>query len=334
LDFYAYSTSSIEDEVTCQLKRNFSKWTDVSDLSDADAREVIYTDKVQILLDLSGHTSGNRLSIFSGSPAPVQVSWLGYPATTAVDQIDYILSDPYASRYVDEIFFTEKVWRLPSSSICFTPPAHNIDCGSVPATLSGFVTFGCFNNLAKINENVVSAWAKILESVPASRLYLKNVNLSDPGARHALLERFQRHGTPADRIILRPAVSSVADHLMEYNNIDIALDTFPYPGVTTSIESLWMGVPVLTIEGKGNLLRLGESIAHNINLPDWIAVDEDDYIKKAISFSQKLGMLAELRSSLRSRLIKSPLIDAKDYSRDFEKAMWDMWNEFDEGFEK
>lgn len=325
IDFIAYSTNPLEDEVTLDLKSKFDQWVQISELSDADAAETIRADGIDILVDLSGHSSGNRMPIFAMAPAPVQISWLGYPATTGVNSMDWIVSDPYASLDGDAQYFGEKIWQLPASSICFSPIAHSPDCGELPFLSNGYITFGSFNNLPKLNDEVISIWSKILRNTPNAKLYLKNIQLTDKGVAVSVLNRFSREGISEDRLILKSTILASEDHLKEYQKIDIALDTFPYPGVTTSIEAMWMGAPVVTMKGNGNILRLGESIAHNAGLSNWIASNADEYVTKVCDFSVDIAMLVDIRKNLRGKLLESALLDAKRFSKDFECALVEMW---------
>jgi predicted O-linked N-acetylglucosamine transferase (SPINDLY family) len=325
IDYIAYSTNPVEDQVTLDLKSKFDQWVQLSELSDAAAAETIHTDGIDILVDISGHTSGNRLPIFAMAPAPVQISWLGYPATTGVHLINWIVSDPYASLDGDVQCFCEKIWKLPFSSICFSPIAQSPDCGELPLLSNGYITFGSFNNLPKLNDEVIYVWSKILKKIPNAQLYLKNIQLTDQGVAASVFKRFSREGISADRLILKETVLAIEDHLKEYQKIDIALDTFPYPGVTTSIEAMWMGVPVVTMKGNGNILRIGESISQNAGLSNWIASDVEDYVAKACDFSKDKAILADLRKHLRDKLLQSALLDAAKFSKDFECALVEMW---------
>jgi predicted O-linked N-acetylglucosamine transferase (SPINDLY family) len=187
------------------------------------------------------------------------------------------------------------------------------------------VTFGSFNNLTKMNDAVVALWARILLSVPNSRLYLKTVKLLDVDICEMTRRRFAAMGIAPERLILGGRLSSVADHLSEYNKVDVALDTFPYPGVTTSVEALWMGVPVLTLQGDRFLSLTAKSVAHHAGLPDWVAIDKDDYVAKAISFTADLERLSALRAGLRQQVLASPLFDAPRFARNLEDALWGMW---------
>ena len=224
-----------------------------------------------------------------------------------------------------ENHFSETVWRLPDSYLCFSAPAFPVEVAPLPAFSSGYMTFGSFNNLTKMNDAVVELWARILLSVPNSRLYLKTSQLDNEDIREQTRRRFAAWGIAPEQLLLAGKLGSIADHLSEYNKIDVALDTFPYPGVTTSVEALWMGVPVLTLHGDRFLPLTAKSVAHHAGLTDWVAVDKDEYVAKAVAFTSNLERLAALRDGLRKQVLASPLFDAPRFARNFEDALWGMW---------
>jgi predicted O-linked N-acetylglucosamine transferase (SPINDLY family) len=327
IEFVAYATQPGMDDYSARLKPYLSDWKNISNLTDEAAAQLIHGDGVHILIDLAGHSALNRLSLFAWKPAPVQISWLGYLASTGVEAIDYVLSDPYSTLPQDEENFSESIWRLPDSCICFTPPDQSPAVEALPALKQGFVTFGSFNNLTKMTDGVVATWARILHSVPTSRLLLKASQLNEPFIQSRTLQRFAEHGISGDRLILAETAPSRSRHLSMYHKVDIALDTFPYPGVTTSIEALWMGIPVLTLHGDGILARAGESICINAGLADWIASSENDYVDKAKDFAQETTKLAQLRTQLRKQVLESPLFDSARFAEQYEEALWSMWHQ-------
>jgi protein O-GlcNAc transferase len=282
-----------------------------------------------VLLDLSGHTAKNRLPMFAWKPAPVQVSWLGYFASTGVAEMDYVIGDAHIAPARDECHFSESICRLPDSYLCFTPPNVAVEPGPLPALGNTQVTFGCFNKLTKMNNAVVALWARVLLAVPHSRLFLKTTQLKDAAICEVTRQEFAAHGIATDRLILEGS-SPRAELLAAYQRVDIALDPFPYPGGTTSVEALWMGVPVLTKRGDRFLSHMGESILHNAGLADWIADDDDDYVAKAVAHTADLSRLAALRAGLRQQVLASPLFEAKQFARNFEAAMWGMWQNWQE----
>lgn len=325
LALYAYSTRSGEDAVTARLKPHFASWRDIARLGARDAADLIAQDGVHVLFDLSGHTAGNRLDVFALSPAPVQVTWLGVPATTGLPAIHYVLTDPHASRPGDQAWFAERLWPLPESWFCYAPLEPAPDVAPLPALANGHVTFGSFNSMTKLNDAVVRAWAALLQAADGSRLLLRNWQLQDPALAQQLRDRFAAHGIAPDRLQFEGPIVSLASHLAQYARVDIALDTFPYVGGTTTTEALTMGVPVLTLRGPGRMLRLGESLLQLAGLPDWIAADEDAYVAKAAAFASDLPRLADLRAGLRGRISATALLDGERFARQFANAMWNMW---------
>lgn len=328
IELIAYSAQYQEDELTARIRPFFSAWHSLVGKNDEAAARMIHANGVHILIDVSGHTDHNRLPVFAWKPAPVQVSWLGLPATTGVREVDYVLGDPHATPPEFNPHFSETVWRMPDSYLCLTVPNSSVEVTKLPARLSGQATFGSFNNLTKMTDAVVAVWARVLKSVPGSRLVLKSKQLNNPVSCEQTRQRFLACGIAPDRLILGGTFASREDHLAAYNNVDIALDTFPYPGVTTSVEALWMGVPVLCMQGNRFLSCTAASIAHNAGLPDWIAADEDDYVAKAVAFASDLERLAALRSVLREQVLASPLFDAPRFARHFEDALWGMWQKY------
>ncbi len=328
IELIAYPTHHIEDELTARIRPYFSEWRPLFGNNDQSAASMIHSDGVHILIDVSGHTEHNRLPMFAWKPAPVQVTWLGLPTTTGVAEIDYVLGDPHAIPLEFDDHFSESVWRLPDSYLCLTIPDSSVTAAALPSRSNGYVTFGSFNNLTKMTDDVVAVWARILEAVPDSRLLLKSRQLNNPATAEQTRQRFAACGISPDRLMLGGTFASRDDHLAAYSKVDIALDTFPYPGVTTSAEALWMGVPVLSLRGNRFLSRTAESIARNAGLPDWIAADEDEYVAKAVAFSSDLGALAALRAVLREQVLASPLFDAPRFARNFEDALWGMWQRY------
>jgi protein O-GlcNAc transferase len=328
IELIAYPTHYIEDELTARIRPYFSNWHPLVGKNDEAAARLIHADGVHVLIDLSGHTGHNRLPVFVWKPAPVQVTWLGLPTTTGVAEIDYVLGDPHAIPLEFDDHFSESVWRIPDSYLCLTVPDSSVTVAALPALSAGYVTFGSFNNLTKMTDAVVAVWARILKAVPGSRLLLKTKQLSDPAVCLKTQQRFAACGIAPDRLILGGILASRDDHLAAYNNVDIALDTFPYPGVTTSAEALWMGVPVLSRLGDRFISRTAGSIAHNAGLPDWIAADEDEYVAKAVASASDLQRLAALRAGLRQQVLASPLFDAPLFARNFEDALWGMWDRY------
>ena len=324
---YAYSNNVVEDEATARLKGRFDHWRTIAALDDDGAEAAVRGDGIDLLVDLSGHTSGHRLPLFARKPAPLQAAWLGYFASTGLAAMDYVLGDRRVLPEGEEGHFVERPWRLPDSYLCFTPPPFDLAPGPLPALERGSITFGSFNNLAKVNDRVVALWARLLQALPAARLVLKTPQLNDATLRAGLRARFAGHGIAAERLILLER-SPRAELLAAYRSVDIALDPFPYPGGTTSLEALWMGVPVLTLRGRRFVGHVGESILHTAGLADWVAQDEDDYLRRAAAFAADLPALAALRAQLRPQLLASPLCDAPRFARHLAEAWRGMWREW------
>ena len=326
MELHAYSSFDQEDAVSARLRPHFKTWTSLQAMDNESAARRIHADRIHVLLDLSGHTAHSRLPLFAWRPAPVQASWLGYFATTGLAEMDYLLADPHVVPEGEEAHFTEKIWRLPETYLCFTPPAEAPDVRPLPALHEGRVTFGSFNNLIKLNDRVAALWARILHAVPGSRLFLKTALLDDPTNRDGTLRRFERLGIDPARLIVEGRAPR-AELLACYDRVDIALDPFPYPGGTTSVEALWMGVPVITRRGDRFLSHVGETIAQNAGLADWIAADDDAYLAIATARSQDLAALSALRQGLRQQVLASPLFDAARFGKHFTAAIHGMWHD-------
>ena len=324
VELIAYPTVIKVDNLTDRIAPYFSAWRPIVNKTDEEAAKMIEADGVHVLLDLAGHTADNRLPLFAWRPAPVQATWLGYFATTGVQQMDYLLGDRFVAPMEERAAFTETLWHMPDSYLCFSPPAFDIPVSPLPALENGFVTFACFNKLNKMNDGVVAVWARILLAVPRSRLFLKALQLNDANVCSRTMARFAAHGISADRLRLEGAAPR-AELLAAYQQADIVLDPFPYPGGTTSMEALWMGLPIVTRCGTSFLSHLGESVLHNAGLPDWIAADDDAYVAIAVQKAGDLAALAALRGRLREQVLASPLYDAPRFARHFEDAMWGMW---------
>jgi len=323
-EVYCYSNSNQEDAVTERMRAHVEHWRKISALDDDAVAEIIRADGIDILVDLSGHTAGNRLQVFARKPAPVQVTWLGFLASTGMTAMDYLIADPWSVPVTEETHFTEKIWRLPETMLCLTPPDVDLPIAPLPALANGYITFGCFNNLAKMNNEVVALWARVLESVPGSRIFLKAKQLKETSVRQSVTERFAVHGIAADRLILEGPEPRLK-YLAAYQRVDIALDPFPYTGFTTSTEGLWMGVPLLTLAGERFLSRQGIGLLLNTGLPEWIAADAEDYVAKAASHACNPQRLANLRNSLRRQVLASPIFDAPRFTNHFEAALRGMW---------
>jgi predicted O-linked N-acetylglucosamine transferase (SPINDLY family) len=290
---------------------------------------MIRKDGIDILIDLAGHTGYNRMLLFARKPAPVQVSWLGYPNTTGLKTVDYRIVDGYTDPPgLTDPFYTEELIRLPHSFLCYLPDNNSPAVGTLPGTAAGHITFGSFNFFAKVSPEVVGCWAELLKAVPASRILLKTKSLSDKPTREYAMEMFTQKGIESERIELLSYEHSYRGHLDIYNRIDIGLDTFPYNGTTTTCEAIWMGVPVITLAGDRHASRVGVSLLSNIGLPELIAKTEDEYIDIAVKLATDIGRLQVLRQRTRYMMTHSPLSDAKSFTAHLEdcyQRMWEKW---------
>lgn len=327
---FCYSNTASEDITSDKMKQLADHWVSIIGVDDAEVAERIRRDRIDILVDLSGHTGGHRLLIFARRPAPVQVSWLGYPNTTGMRAIDYRLTDAVADPPgQSDPWYTEKLVRLGRGFLCFRPLDDLVpEIEPLAASRNGHVTFGSFNNVSKLTEQVLDLWARVLAAVPQSRLILKNRAFADAFARDWFMARLCVHGVTRDRIDLLEHIHSVGGHLGAYSRIDIGLDPFPYGGTTTTCEAMWMGVPVITLLGEQHAGRVGASLLTQVGLGDWIALDADSYVAKAAALAGNLSRLAALRRTMRRRMQLSPLRDESGFARSMAVAFRDMWHEW------
>ncbi len=325
-ELICYANGPKEDAVTARLKELADQWRDISAMEDAEAARIIFADRVDILVDLAGHTANSGIRIFGRKPAPIQVTYLGYPNTTGLPEMDYRLTDAVADPTgKTEHLHTETLVRLPDCFLCYTPAETAPPVAPPPAATKRNLSFGSFNNLTKINTTVVAAWASILKAVPESTLLIKSHLLGDEKNREFLLRDFMEQGIPAQRITLRGKTPTDIDHLAMYGEIDIALDTFPYNGTTTTCEALWMGVPVIVLAGETHVARVGASLLSAIGLEELVALSEEEYAAKAIDLAHDPQRLSTLRATMRDRMQQSPLMDGQGFARKLEAAYREMW---------
>jgi protein O-GlcNAc transferase len=329
VEIYCYSGGADEDTQTSLFKSRAAAWRSTLGMSDEELAATVHRDGIDILVDLSGHTSGNRLAAFARRPAPIQVTWLGYPDETGLATMDYRLTDAIVDPPgAADGLSSERLVRLPAGFHCYTAPEPAPDVAPPPAVARGYVTFGSFNNLIKVNASALDLWAAILKRVPGSRMVLKHrwLTLSDMRARMHNL--FERRGVAHDRIELLGKLASTEDHLAAYGGVDIALDTFPYNGATTTCESLWMGVPVVTLAGDRHAARVGASMLARVGLGDLVAASPEAYVEAAARLAADRPALARLRADLRGRIANSPLCDGPRFTRELEAAYRTMWREW------
>ncbi len=328
IELIGHPTHHVSDEVTRQLQQHCSAWLPLLGHGDKAAADLIEAAGVHVLLDLAGHTAHHRLPVFALRPAPVQASWLGYFSTTGVAQIGHLIADPVSVPPGGEAVFTEAVWRLPHTRLCFTPPAADLPVAPLPALTRGHLTFGCFQALAKISDLTLDLWREVLAAVPGSRLRLQNKSLGDPATAAVLRQRLHAHGIDDARVDLHGPLPRQA-YLQAHAEVDLLLDTAPFPGGTTTCEALWMGVPTITLAGDSMLARQGASLLTAAGLADWVAADPAGYVARAVAAAAELPALAALRQTLRARVAASPLFDAERFAQDLAALLWRMWREFE-----
>lgn len=314
-----------EDAVTDQLKVLVDHWQNISNLTAEAAAKIIYEDHIDILFDLSGHTANNCLPILARKPAPIQISGIGYFNTTGLSSVDYFLTDINCDPVGEnDEYFTEKFLRLPHSHFCYTPPDIMLNITNDYRATSK-ITFGSFNNLSKISDELMSSWLQIIEKVPNSKLLLKSPHFDKQKDQDELHRRAMNIGFKAEQIEIRPAS---LEYLSEYEEVDIALDTYPYPGGGTTCEALFMGVPVVSLIGSRHGSRFGYSILKNIGLEELAAKNEEEYVEIAVNLASDKELLYYLHKNLRSIMQNSFLMDGGNYIREVEaiyEKIWDTW---------
>nr|WP_242482030.1 glycosyltransferase [Paracraurococcus ruber] len=325
---YAADLAAQQDALAARFRARCGLWRDVGHLDDAALAAQIAADSVDILLDLGGYGDGGRPGVLQQRPAPVQVKWVGMQnASMGLGCIDWMLTDRWETPAGFERFYAERLLRLPDGYVCYLPPPEAPPVGPLPALARGHVTFGCFNNLAKVTPQVLAAWARILAALPQARLVLRTHALGETATRERVLARMVGLGLPADRVVLEGGVPHQA-LLAAYGGIDIALDPFPYTGGLTVCEALWMGVPVLTLAGDSFCGRHALSHLSNVGLPDWAVTDAEAYVAAAIARASDLPALAALRAGLRDRVAASPLTDAAHFGPALAQALRRAWGEW------
>jgi len=324
VEVFCYYNNKLFDEYTEALKHFSDHWREIHQVPDDAVAAMIADDKIDILVDLSGHTAKGRVTLFGAKPAPLQVEWLGYFGTTGLPSMDYIVLDAISAPAGQDAHFVEKIVRMPHGRLCYCPPPYDIPIADPPCLERGYVTFGSFNNVVKMGESVIALWSRVLHAVPNSRLILKFKNLSNASVCERLRAAFARHDIGGDRLELRPAsIHGVA--LQEYNDVDIGLDPFPFGGGTTSCEALWMGVPVVTLPVERLASRQTLSFLHFMGHADLAATSPDDYLARAVALANDPERLRALRPRLRQDLVSAPFVDGKRFTAELESAYREMW---------
>lgn len=328
-EVFCYSTRFKEDAVTLRFKELVPHWRDISTWSEKRVVDQIIEDEIDVLVDLSGHTSGNRLMVFACKPAPVQVTYLGFPATTGISRIDYRLTDRVADpEPVSQAHFVERLHYLPDCFLCYQPSETAPDVATAPGGTKGFITFCSFNNSIKINEQTVGVWSRILRELPDARLLLKSFGFTSQRGRQRVRSMFEAERIGPERVELVDWKEDSKDHLSLYHDADIALDTFPYNGTTTTCEALWMGVPVVAMAGDRHSARVGASLLNALGLNELVAQDVEGYARIAVQLARDPEKLAALRAALRPRMSASMLLDQKRFTLQLEATYFDMWRAY------
>ena len=327
-EFICFSGQPAQKEDHCSqiLKEHVDEWHCVHGFNTPKLDQLIREKKIDILVDLSGHTSHNRLEVYLKRAAPVQATWLGYPNTTGLESMDYRIVDEVTdpTPWADDLA-SESLYRIPAPFLCFQPHQHWHQVSGKTELTPGKIIFGSFNNAPKLNESAVSLWCQILQQVPEAELTIKCRSFGKEKTQDFILNLFRQHGIEETRLTVMDYIPSNQDHLDTYNSIDIALDPFPYNGTTTTCDALWMGVPVLTKKGDRHSSRVGMTLLKSVGLNDWITTSDQEYVQKAAAIAKDREKLTEIKRSLRQRMLNSPLCDSQGFARKFETALRTMW---------
>ncbi|MDC0404173.1 hypothetical protein OAM26_03975 [Porticoccaceae bacterium] len=323
LSVFVYDTLEQGDQLSAQMRPLTAAWHKIKHVSDEEVCKQIRSDKIDILIDLHGHTTGQRLRVMALKPAPVSATWIGFQSTTGLAQIDYILVDPISVPEGAEDEFVEKVWRL-DNYFCFAPPQFDLPVGPPPQEKNGYTTFGSLNNPKKITDEMLALWCKVLNAVPNSRLFIKGTGLEKADFRASLQRRLLIHGFTPEQVTLEGAAPR-EQFLASYQKIDIALDPFPYSGATTTVEALWCGLPVIALAGDRMVWRMAKSILTQAGHPEWVAEDQQAFVELAANLASDPEKLAQLRVNQRDKLLSGPLFDANNYSQKVGASLRRLW---------
>lgn len=328
-EVYCYSNVLNEDDITNGLKNHMENWRDIAQMSNDELKKIIIEDEIDILVDLGGHTGNNRLGVFFEKIAPIQVTWIGYPNTTGLNTMDYRITDFYADPLGEsDLYYTEKLIRMPKSFLCYSVAEFPKVEAVIPYKRNNKITFASFNNFAKVSEDTIRVWSEILKKVKGATILLKSEIFEDEIIKLETLKRFETYGVDKHKIKLLYLDKKFNDHLNRYNEVDIALDTFPYNGTTTTCEAMYMGVPVITLAGNRHVSRVGVSLLSNVGLNELIAYCEEEYIEKAVSLANDINRLEEIKINLRKNMVDSPIMKADDFIFELEKIYKDIWKNY------
>ncbi|HTU58472.1 MAG TPA: hypothetical protein VMF89_08560, partial [Polyangiales bacterium] len=326
-EFEVFLYASVErPDAETEWYRTFAgeRYRDIRALDDVRAAELVRGDQIDLLVDLALHSAGGRLRLFACRPAPVQLTWLGYAGTTGLDTIDYRITDPFVDPPgTDLSVYSEACLHLPQTLWGYAPLLSDLEEGPLPALSTGHITFGSQNSYRKLNDTVLALWARILRELPGGRLFL----YADEHAKAAFRRIFERAGVAPERLQFGGRVAR-PEYMRRYQHIDVGLDPFPFNGGTTTLDAAWMGVPVLTLSGPSCLQRGGTSVAMNLGLPELVTHTEDEYIARAVALAHNLEHLSDLRRSLRTRLLASPLGNPSRFAGQLEAAYRDVWRRY------
>jgi len=328
-EIFAYYNHVIKDSTTEHLIETCDQWRNIARLSDQAVVHQIKKDKIDILIDLNGYTAHNRLEVLAAKPAPVQCEWLGYPNTTGLQSMDYWICDETVNPpgQTDK-FYSESLLRLPGCFICFKPPEDAPKPVDPPSIKNAYITFGSFNNYAKVSREMLKLWITILESVPDSRLLLKSACLGNQTQKRLVTDFFTSRGIQEKRLQLEGYESSRIKHMDMYSEVDIALDTHPYNGTATTCEAIWMGIPVITLAGNYHRSRVGKTLLECVDLGELVADSTDNYVRIATDLAKDTNKLSSYRSHLRKTVEQSTLTDAASFTASLESAYRSIWEEW------
>jgi predicted O-linked N-acetylglucosamine transferase (SPINDLY family) len=327
IDVYCYADTQKPDQVTHRLSKYKNIWKNISGYCNTAVRDQIHADGIDILVDLAGHTAKTRLDIFAEKPAPIQISYLGYANTSGLQTMDYFLTDACLDPLESNPFYTEKLIYINPCFCCYQPPNLSVEISELPALTNDYITFGAFHKLSKVSEDVLSLWSDILKAIPTSRLIIQSITLSDASIIDRYKHFFITKGISSDRIQYFGS-QPFEQYLQKHHEIDMLLDTQPWSGHTVACHGLWMGVPIITIDGRRHAGRMVASVLKTLDLTEWIADTPKNYIEKAIYWSNALPQLAKLRSELRTRMLQSFLCDGSTFTQKVEQIYIRVWKEW------